>query len=162
MKSINRVQDIANVSKLKPDLAPLRKAIQELQTASITLDVEKVQAEKEFRKLLKRIQKRRGFFCLKYKIKKIVRWIKEKLGSKTKKCHDDVSERTPPNSHLRLGRYFGWVKDKKDKRKGDLPRKFIEAAKRVKRVNKKLASFEKGFISQDGIKDREWLVPSSL
>lgn len=39
----------------------------------------------------------------------------------------------------------------------DIPiRKFIAAAKRVRRVNKKLASFEKGFISEGGIKDREW------
>jgi hypothetical protein len=35
-------------------------------------------------------------------------------------------------------------------------RKFIKAAKRVQRANKKLAKFEQGFISKEGIKDREW------
>jgi len=35
-------------------------------------------------------------------------------------------------------------------------RRFIEAAKRVARANQKLISFERGFISKDGIKDREW------
>ena len=40
---------------------------------------------------------------------------------------------------------------------GDTPMsKFIEAVKRVRRVNKKLSSFEQGFISEGGIKDREW------
>lgn len=33
---------------------------------------------------------------------------------------------------------------------------FYRAAARVQRVNARLAAFEKGFISEDGIKDREW------
>ncbi len=32
----------------------------------------------------------------------------------------------------------------------------MEAAKRVQAVNKKLVAFERGFISEEGIKDREW------
>ncbi|THH11530.1 hypothetical protein EW145_g577 [Phellinidium pouzarii] len=36
--------------------------------------------------------------------------------------------------------------------------KFIRAAKRVRRANKKLSSYERGFISEDGIKDREWYL----
>jgi len=34
--------------------------------------------------------------------------------------------------------------------------KFIKAAKRVAKANKKLIDFERGFISEGGIKDREW------
>jgi N-acetylated-alpha-linked acidic dipeptidase len=37
-----------------------------------------------------------------------------------------------------------------------LPDKLIKAAKAVRKINKKLASFERGFIHEDGIKDREW------
>jgi len=37
-----------------------------------------------------------------------------------------------------------------------LPHKLIKAAKVVRKINKKLASFERGFIHEDGIKDREW------
>lgn len=33
---------------------------------------------------------------------------------------------------------------------------FVKAAKRVQKANSKLVAFEKGFISEDGIKDREW------
>lgn len=35
-------------------------------------------------------------------------------------------------------------------------RRFIKAAKRVSRANKKLIAFERGFISETGLKDREW------
>ena len=34
--------------------------------------------------------------------------------------------------------------------------KFIKAAKRLGTANKKIAAFEQGFISEEGIKDREW------
>ncbi|TDL29247.1 Zn-dependent exopeptidase [Rickenella mellea] len=37
-----------------------------------------------------------------------------------------------------------------------LGRKLLRAARRVQRVNQKLVSFERGFISSGGIKDREW------
>lgn len=35
-------------------------------------------------------------------------------------------------------------------------KRFIEAARRLGRSNKMLKSFERGFISEGGIKDREW------
>jgi len=35
-------------------------------------------------------------------------------------------------------------------------RRFIEAARRLGRSNKNLIAFERGFISEGGIKDREW------
>ena len=37
-----------------------------------------------------------------------------------------------------------------------LPPKLIKAAKAVRKINKKLTSFERGFIHEGGIKDREW------
>jgi N-acetylated-alpha-linked acidic dipeptidase len=37
-----------------------------------------------------------------------------------------------------------------------LPPKFIKAVKAVRKINQKLASFERGFIHEEGIKDREW------
>lgn len=35
-------------------------------------------------------------------------------------------------------------------------KKLVKAAKRIVKVNKKIMAFERGFISEDGIKDREW------
>lgn len=55
-----------------------------------------------------------------------------------------------PSEHSHSGRPFGHF------RKDGTIRKFIKAAKRVQAVNKKLSSFERGFISKEGIKDREW------
>ena len=39
----------------------------------------------------------------------------------------------------------------------EFPRKKVKKAlKRIQAINKKLVAFERGFISKDGIKDREW------
>ena len=35
-------------------------------------------------------------------------------------------------------------------------KEFVKAAKRVQKANHKLVAFEKGFISEEGIKDRKW------
>lgn len=35
-------------------------------------------------------------------------------------------------------------------------KEFVKAAKRVQKANSKLVAFEKGFLHEDGIKDREW------
>ena len=35
-------------------------------------------------------------------------------------------------------------------------RKIIQAVERVRAVNQKLVAYERGFISEGGIKDREW------
>jgi len=40
--------------------------------------------------------------------------------------------------------------------RASVPRKFLRAAKHVQQVNGKLSAFEYGFISREGIKDREW------
>ena len=84
-----------------------------------------------------------------------------------------LSKRMTP----RIGRYPAWLKEQKEKKEEDAssdepesfeeflqvsakgPRfvkKFIKAAKRVQKTNKKLVAFERGFIHEDGIKDREW------
>lgn len=47
-----------------------------------------------------------------------------------------------------------WSLDETDP--GRLPRKFLKARKAVVKVNAKLKDFERGFISSEGIKDREW------
>lgn len=44
----------------------------------------------------------------------------------------------------------------KKKHKHKLFKKLKKAVKRVRAVNKKLVAFERGLISEEGIKDREW------
>lgn len=84
----------------------------------------------------------------------------------------------------RVGRYPAWAKEQREQAQfelayglalqagfdapidaisGDIDgfpefplRKLMRVVKRIREVNKKLAGFERGFIHEDGIKDREW------
>lgn len=49
---------------------------------------------------------------------------------------------SPPPEHKSIGNVPCW--------------KLKEAVNRIRRINKLLSSFERGFISEGGIKDREW------
>ncbi|THH33498.1 hypothetical protein EUX98_g710 [Antrodiella citrinella] len=53
-------------------------------------------------------------------------------------------------------RIIRWLKFAVDTKSGSRLDKFLKAAKRVQKANSKLVAFERGFISEGGIKDREW------
>lgn len=63
----------------------------------------------------------------------------------------------------RIGRLPEWAKEQKEQR-GDHHgshrrcghKEVVCAAKHIRDVNKRLSKFEQGFISEEGIKDREW------
>ncbi|TFK55577.1 Zn-dependent exopeptidase [Heliocybe sulcata] len=198
-----------------PNFTRLRSSMQRLQEASVALDIEKAEAEEEFKKLLDEIRKKPGF------LRRIIRWVKKVIHRHRPHPphhHDDFADEEIENlryAHKLLAAY-GPRKDRvghfhrpcHDRPLGlgrehfhspeaprpptaphmptlphppdyphpphpprDMPpplghgrphlpglpiHKFIEAAKRIQRVNKKLSSFERGFISEEGIKDREW------
>ncbi|KAF9058017.1 Zn-dependent exopeptidase [Panaeolus papilionaceus] len=149
----------------------LRKSIQRVQEASFNLDQEKTVAEEEFKKLLRKLpwgprrfggcSRRRGFY------RKFADFVKNVFG-------------VPPPTEEQLSRIHGhwdahswlaYLDESVDveqaervimqhlghKKKPHFPiRRFIEAAKRVGRANKRLLKFERGFISEGGIKEREW------
>ena len=99
----------------------LRKSIRKLQKASIALDVEKADAEKKFKQLLRKLPRRNvGYSQIIYQ--RIIRFLQREF----------------------------WFED------ASPTKEFVKAAKRVQKANSKLVAFEKGFISEDGIKDREW------
>ena len=54
-----------------------------------------------------------------------------------------------------LARWLRWLADLLLKR-GKPVKEFIKAAKRVQAANGRLVAFERGFIHEEGIKDREW------
>ena len=62
----------------------------------------------------------------------------------------------------RVGRFPAWLEEQKQahschlKKESYDGKKLHKAIKRVRDVNKKLVAFEKGLISEEGIKDREW------
>ncbi|KAH7916281.1 Zn-dependent exopeptidase [Hygrophoropsis aurantiaca] len=147
---VDLVEKSALSDSVLPDLAPLRKAVRKLQHASHKLDVEKVKAEKAFRKALKKIIRK------KHLVRRILKWVKDHLG-----IGKDVQGCTSKNGKQfqEIMGMMDTVKEGPDVcqhiGKGPIC-KFIKAGLRVRQVNKKLASFERGFISEGGIKDREW------
>ena len=127
---LQRVESISVSLNMNADFTGLRKSISRLQARSAALDAEKVEAERKFRELLDKLPGRRA--------------------------HGAEHE----HKQCAHGHLPGWLKRvlRKIFRHG-LPepiRRFIEAAQRVQRANAKLVAFERGFISEEGIKDREW------
>ncbi|EGO02058.1 hypothetical protein SERLA73DRAFT_177776 [Serpula lacrymans var. lacrymans S7.3] len=165
---LDRVEDAALSQDALPKLKDLRKAITKLQSASLKLDKEKAAAEKNFRKILKRFARGRRFHAA---VKRAIKWLKKHLGlgkddaNHEHGCKGDgiMGGLSDPWSYLSLdeGDLERLTLGEKVKH-GKFPihklplRKFIKAAQRVRRVNKKLSAFEQGFISEGGIKDREW------
>lgn len=171
------------VSSLSPDFSTLRKSISALQSASADLDVEKVESEKDLKRLLSTLPPfRHGMetWLKKGLRRRIADWIKgiygvkpyrpqhpNLLAYKWKAYVDFTSQmdgagverrrrrRLPPPDRDIHGHFS------RDDHHPPLPQdfpldEFIKAVKRVSTVNKKLMAFERGFISEGGIKDREW------
>ncbi|KAI0722737.1 Zn-dependent exopeptidase [Earliella scabrosa] len=155
-KYLDKVEALAASLDGAADFSGLRKSIKGVQAASKALDEEKDEAERKFRELLDKLPHRSRHAVHAHP-----------------HAHPDRSghvhgEDRPRHVHLRghcgqrrfsslpewlrriLEKIFGHGKPP-----GPI-RKFIEAAKRVQRANARLVAFERGFISEEGIKDREW------
>lgn len=121
--------------------------------ASTKLDYAKYKAEKKLRKaLLKLDRKHRRHGCVKRRWLKLRNSIKGIFG---------VSPQALSHHHQRGSELMKdiWsiseLEERAMPKKGPLRRVF-KAAQAVRRVNLKLSGFEAGFISERGIKDREW------
>jgi N-acetylated-alpha-linked acidic dipeptidase len=124
---------------VKPNLSGLRRSIRRLQKASQKLDVKKLKAEKALRRALKRWRKHHNNekVCAKRSWQKTREWIKWVFGA------NNLSS-TQNDRHYRVEPEHGHKHT------------LLRAALRVHGINKKLSSFEGGFISEGGIRDREW------
>ncbi|KAJ6490293.1 Zn-dependent exopeptidase [Mycena vitilis] len=160
---LDEVEDIVKGTPLEVpmDFSTIRQTITDLTAASAELDVEKDVAEKEFVKLLSQLPKfprrygrRRGF------TKHLMQFIKRVFGVAPHNWHRGGLH-VPADWMEYLDAQFATERKDGDVDTPHLPRmppifKFIKAAKRVTKVNKKLAAFERGFVSEEGIKGREW------
>ncbi|KAJ7129388.1 Zn-dependent exopeptidase [Mycena epipterygia] len=182
---LNGIEAIALDSSVSVDLSPLRKSITALQAASHSLDFEKFNAEKDLRRMIHKWIKRqsklkkklRKAYC---RLKKIFgrKCHKEHLCSMSL-MPTDMAEHSSGASKFRLGRLPGFLDEQQGLQHevlyglamhagfqgpafdATVPPKFPlarlkKAVRRIRAVNKKLVGFEKGFISKDGIPDREW------
>ncbi|KAI6135053.1 Zn-dependent exopeptidase [Pisolithus croceorrhizus] len=149
---VDTVEESAPDGDILPKLDGLRRAISKLQESSLKLDVEKEEAEKEFRKVIRRIIRGRPRY---HAIDRIGNWIKVLLGYPSK----DVSEL---GRHVDGKNVWGIVRDFEQQsntcrqQRGGPICNLIEAVARVRKVNQKLRLFEQGFLAEGGIKDREW------
>lgn len=167
---LDRVEEIASSSELDsaPNFKNLRKSIHQLQHTSHKMDHERHSAEHKFHKALKRLEKwhrkhsacggRSGFKNWFKRTVKRVFGVTDEFGwrHRADRIHaryDELFElvrRVEGGESLNAMSYKG-----KPKMPGPL-RDFIKAALRVRKVNQQLIAFERGFIHEDGIKDRSW------
>jgi N-acetylated-alpha-linked acidic dipeptidase len=159
------VESIASTTALDVDFSSLKKSINSLQVASVALDAEKTVAENDLRRIIRKIVKRR---ILRKKLRAIWCHIKKIFG---KECHH---KHAIQDSSVLLTTKAGgadvnvdnavWLGErprgchlKEHHGHGKRPwKKLHDAIKRVRKVNAKLVAFERGFIHEEGIKDREW------
>ncbi|KAI0722810.1 Zn-dependent exopeptidase [Earliella scabrosa] len=181
-KYLDKVESIASTTSLDVDFSGLRNAIQSLQKASIKLDAEKTDAEKKLKKLLRKFARRHfirrkirtGICKLRQLFGKPCRHQDASalstslaLGLTADKAFECSSMRAK-NGLLpfkpRIGRAPAWAQEQRewaaetqafDKHRFPTKR-FKKAVKRIRDVNQKLKEFERGFIHEEGIKDREW------
>ncbi|KAF7352524.1 Zn-dependent exopeptidase [Mycena venus] len=167
---LDEVEEIVTDTPLATamDFSRLRESISELTAASIELDAEKEAAEKEFTKLLSQLPKfprrygrRRGF------TRHFIMFVKRVFGvapGPDRNWHGRAGLHVPAAWEEYLDAQFST--DRRDPESDNIPRphlprtppifRFIKAARRVTKANKKLAAFERGFVSEEGIKGREW------
>jgi N-acetylated-alpha-linked acidic dipeptidase len=170
---VGRVEKLAVASSATVNFAPLRAAIRSLQFASLKLDGEKFVAERALRDQLRKLRKdkrkqKQNDGYLKRFFRRLKGLFQEESNDVAVSAPRFANEKPP----LKLGRApdFGndhevnveernWPRlpwPRKPKHPPCLPPKFIKALMVVRKINQKLASFERGFIHEDGIKDREW------
>ncbi|KAK7037544.1 Vacuolar protein sorting-associated protein 70 [Paramarasmius palmivorus] len=233
---LDKVEAIISTTDIQVDLSPLRQSIGSLQVASRALDFERLAAERELWKIIKKWKKKhdKGRRLKKKMWKAYCKWQKEVLGKECKHHHShgkDITEvfeseipRDLPAVHPesgkpvkhRVGRLPAWVAEQMDAGNSDLGegwkddvvyglamglalspdpeievslanslamfsggcrrreriadghrphrphwpgkliRELIRVVKRLRAINQQLIAFERGFISEDGIPQREW------
>ena len=143
------------------EFSSLRTSIKNLQEISLKFDDEKSSAEKDFKKLLRWLPfpGRHRSHCGKHGVtlRKLADWIKGVFG--VPPPTEAELERLSHPTIDSLEEYLSYVSangGETDTKWSSPIRRFIQAAKRVSRANKKLIGFERGFISEEGIKEREW------
>ncbi|WVO22095.1 uncharacterized protein IAS62_003420 [Cryptococcus decagattii] len=146
------LEKVQNISKIdletsEIDFEPLADAIKAAQTASGKLDKRRHKALKKLRKLMRKLEHGKGSI-----VTTVLRGCGWRTGGKEVEYNLQTWEEGPkegifPFPHPKLPVPF------------PTPRKYREInniLKEIRIINKKLQNFECGFLSEDGLKDREW------
>ena len=148
------VEAIATENLVDVQFKPLRESIHALQQASISLDEEKHEVAKDLRKVIKNLKRRKKL------LKKFYCRIKKLFGRKCSCPHKKTSPMTigeESSMILGLAVHAGYkAKSNLLPHPGKAFNQLRKLVKRIHAVNAKSSAFERGFISVEGIKDREW------
>jgi N-acetylated-alpha-linked acidic dipeptidase len=147
------VEAIATEKLVDVQLKSLRESIHALQQASIALDQEKHRIADDIRKVIKDLKRH------KKTLKKIYCRIKKLFGRKCsyKKKSPMIIGDEEGAMILGLAIHAGYnAKSNLLPHSGKAVNHLRKLAKRIQAVNAKSSAFERGFISAEGIKDREW------
>ena len=130
----------------------LRKSIHALQQASIALEEEKRTVEKDLRKVIKNLKRHKKI------LKKLYCRIKKLFGRKCSCPHKKTTIGDQEESTiLGLAIHSGYnARSNFLPHPGKAVNRLRKLAKRIQAVNAKSSALERGFISAEGIKDREW------
>lgn len=156
-----------------PDFSSLRRSIKHLQTASVALEKEKHAMEAEFKNMLRELDN-----AAHKTVTRLSFWDKTKVaygfspGRKEPSEHEGHAEESLREWFSNVWTFGGDSEEEHDDNTQALSKptlhpshwathkisihNFILAGKRVASVNRKLIAFERGFISNEGIKDRVW------
>ncbi|KAF9569000.1 Zn-dependent exopeptidase [Agrocybe pediades] len=170
---LSKVESLASQASLDVQFKSLKKSIGKLQKASIALDKERNDAQKDLEKLVKKLKKwhhrRRR---LRMMIRRTFCRVKKMFGRQCacphkggKASKEMASENASFDHDVFVGmllhqglvehKWFSTQHHPHHGHKFPLAR-LRKLIKRIRTANKKAATFERGFISEDGIKDREW------
>jgi N-acetylated-alpha-linked acidic dipeptidase len=150
------VEAIAAENLIDVQFKSLRESIHALQQASIALDEEKDKVAKDLRKVVKNLRKHKKL------LKKLYCRIKKLFGRKCSCPHKKESPMTIGDQEesvtiLGLAVHAGYkARSNLLPHPGKALNHLKKLAKRIQVVNAKSSAFERGFISAEGIKDREW------
>lgn len=166
-----RVESIVSVASLDVDLTSLKKSIRALQKSSIALDKERGKAKKDLRILVKKWRRHSRRRRIRKFVKKALCKVKKTFGRECSCPHKDLGgfKATPAAQHagvddqilgllLHEGSNDLFTQSRLQFGHHHRPplKQFKKLLKRIQTINKKSSAFERGFISKDGIKDREW------
>ncbi|CAE6426887.1 unnamed protein product [Rhizoctonia solani] len=164
---LDHVVELATGLSETPNFTDLRHAITKVKKASKKLDDRKAVAEHRLKRALEKvIHREKQGACSHRKFAGARAWIKKVFGVREEK-KSYYPQKWPKGARAtpRIGRLPAWVDEQHERTKEHDHeergqhrniRKLIRAVKEVQVVNKKLSTFEQGFLSGEGIKDREW------
>ncbi|KAF5333503.1 hypothetical protein D9611_002581 [Ephemerocybe angulata] len=175
---LDQVEKLASEASLDVSFTTMRASIRALQNASQALDSEKHEAEAGLMRIIEKWRRKKSgaAYRLGSKSQMVYESVRKALGfgvaapsslsslsmsdlhdKNEERRRDEDTEVSMVARHAGFRSYFdAWSQGLGDAGSRPPIEEIKKAVQRIQAVNKKLIGFERGFISKDGVKDREW------